>query len=144
MSVCCVISFPFSIWLAAATNTTFVRSKHQHYFSCKQQHCYCYHGHCLVGPPSLLLAAITIMVKNKLSQQHYIFFLYFVGVGSTAVAVRWQRQRRQRSSGSYLGGRGGSLAEAQFRRQGQRVEKRGGSAAAAAVPRSQWRQRGVC
>ncbi len=39
------------------------RSKHQHYSSCKQQHCYC---PCLVDPLSLLLAAITIVVKKRL------------------------------------------------------------------------------
>jgi hypothetical protein len=63
----------------------------------------------------MLLADVTIVVKNKLSQQYYIFFLYFVGSGSMAVAARcWRWRLQQHSSGSQLGGGGGSLAEAQF------------------------------
>jgi hypothetical protein len=54
--------------------------------SCKQQHCYC---RCLVAPPSLLHAAITIMVKITLVNN--ITFFYFVGSGSVVVAAWWQR-----------------------------------------------------
>ncbi len=80
------------------------------------------------------------MVKKKVSQQHYTFFLYFVGSGSMAVAAR----RRQHSgSGGQLGSRGGSLAEAQLWRQRQRIKKRGSSAAVAATRHQQW-QHGVC
>ncbi len=39
------------------------RSKHQCYSSFKLQHCYC---PCLVDPLSLLLAAVTIVVKKRL------------------------------------------------------------------------------
>ncbi len=134
VAVCCIILFPFSIWLAAATNTTFIRSKHQRYSSCKQKHCNHYYGCCLVGPPSLLLAAITTVVKNGVSQQYYIFFLHFVGSGSAAVAAQRQRWRqRQCNDSSQLGSRGGSLAEVQFWRQRQRqhIGKHGSSVAAA-------------
>ncbi len=66
-----------------------------------------------MAPALLLRAAITIMVKKRLVNS--IRFFYFVGSGSTAVAVQRQRWgRRQHGSDGQLGGGGGSLAEAQF------------------------------
>jgi hypothetical protein len=40
--------------------------------NCKKQHCYCC---CLVAPPSLLPAAITIMVKKRLVNSITFFFI---------------------------------------------------------------------
>jgi hypothetical protein len=42
-----------------------------------QQHCYRYYGHCLIGLPLLLLAAITIVVRKNVSQQYYIYLFCF-------------------------------------------------------------------
>ena len=63
----CVVSFcshiQYGLLLLLAPRSSDLRSKHQHYSSCKQQHCYCI---CLVDPSLSLLAAITIVVKKKL------------------------------------------------------------------------------
>jgi hypothetical protein len=63
----CVVSFhshfQYGLLPLLTPRSSDPRSKHQRYSSCKQQHCYC---PCLVDPPSLLLAAVTIVVKKKL------------------------------------------------------------------------------
>jgi hypothetical protein len=63
----CVMSFcshfQYGLLPLLTSRSSDPRSKHQHYFSCKQQHCYC---PCLVDPSSSLLAAITIVVKKRL------------------------------------------------------------------------------
>ncbi len=48
-----------------------------------------------MGPPSSLIAAVTIEVKKGKSTVLYIY-IFFVGSGSTAVAAQW----RQRGGGS--------------------------------------------
>jgi hypothetical protein len=60
----CVVSFcshfQYSLLPLLTPHSSDPRSKHQRYSSCKQQHCYCL---CFVDLSSLLLAAITIVVK---------------------------------------------------------------------------------
>ncbi len=63
----CVVSFrshfQYGLLPLLTPHSSDPRSKHQCYSSCKQQHCYC---PCLVDPSSLLLAAVTIVVKKRL------------------------------------------------------------------------------
>jgi hypothetical protein len=63
----CVVSFhshfQYGLLLILTPRSSDPRSKHQHYSSCKQQHCYCL---CLVDPSSSLLAAVTIVAKKRL------------------------------------------------------------------------------
>jgi hypothetical protein len=71
---------------------------------------------------------------QKKGESTVLHFFYFLGSGSAAVAARRQRWRqRQHGGGSQLGSRGGSLAEAQFQRQQQRVWKCGSSVVLAAA-----------
>ena len=78
--MCCVISFPFSIWLAAATNTMFIRSKVQASMLFQLQ----------TTTLQLSLSCRSIIVaacchyhrgEKKVSQQYYIFFLNITFVG---------------------------------------------------------------
>ncbi len=71
----CVVSFrshfQYGLLPLLTPRSSDPRSKHQRYSSCKQQHCYC---PCLIDPSSLLLAAITIMVKKRLVNSITYFF----------------------------------------------------------------------
>jgi hypothetical protein len=79
-SVCCVILFPFSTWLAATTNTTVVRSKHQHNSICKHRCDYCSYSWAAASTAGAVIAIAIAVVweyfKNiycceyRICQQH--------------------------------------------------------------------------
>jgi hypothetical protein len=74
MSFCSHFQYIYGLLPLLTPRSSDPRSKHQRYSSCKQQHCYCL---CLVDPLSLLLAAITIVVKKRLVNSITYFPQYY-------------------------------------------------------------------
>ncbi len=65
--MCCVISFPFSTWLAAATDTTVVRSKHQCYSICKRRCNYCSYSWAVPSTAGAVIAIAIAIVWGFIS-----------------------------------------------------------------------------
>jgi hypothetical protein len=60
--MCCVILLPSSTWLAVATNTTSIRSKHQRYSICKRRCDYCSYSWAAASIVGAVIAiAITVV-----------------------------------------------------------------------------------
>ncbi len=84
--MCCVISFPFSTWLAATTNTTIVRSKHQRYSRCKGCYNYCSYSSAAAATAGAAIAIAITVVWGFIS--NYLL-LQVLHLQTTLLSLLW-------------------------------------------------------